>query len=204
MSKPILWIVIPCYNEEKVLQEPGALRQRRLQGRHLGADLQICTGRRAFHRHFSEPEPRPPERCAGRTDGGQGKWLRHHHLHRLRRAGRHRRHGRDGPEVSGWGRGGLRRAQPPRHRHLLQAVHRRGLLPPDERAGRGHRVQPRRLPPDKCPRAGELCRLQRSQHLPARHGAAGGFPQRNGQLRAPRAPRRREPLPLEQDAGAGL
>ena len=52
MPKPILWIVIPCYNEEAVLpitaplflhqrpcrprpcerQEPGAVRQRRLQG----------------------------------------------------------------------------------------------------------------------------------------------------------------------------
>ncbi|MFR9067434.1 MAG: glycosyltransferase [Faecalibacterium prausnitzii] len=38
--------------------------------------------------------------------------------------------------VSGRCRGGLRRAQPPRYRHLLQALHRRGLLPCDERSGR--------------------------------------------------------------------
>lgn len=50
----------------------------------------------------------------------------------------------------------------------LQALHRRGLLPCDERSGRRHRVQPRRLPPHQHPCAGKLCRLQGSEHFPAR------------------------------------
>ena len=224
MSKPILWIVIPCYNEEKVLpitapmflQKIKTLAEKEMvsdKSRVLfvndgskDATWELICKFAQEDEHFigiSQSRNRGHQNavlaglmeakengcditisidCDGQDDIDAMDEMVQKYL--------------DGAEVVY----GVRS----RHRHLLQAVHRRGLLPPDERAGRGHRVQPRRLPPDQCPRAGELCRLQRSQHLPARHGAAGGFPQRNGQLRAPRAPRRREPLPLEQDAGAGL
>ena len=53
--------------------------------------------------------------------------------------------------------------------------------------GGRHRLQPCRLPPHQHPCAGKLRRLPRGEHLPAGNGAAGGLPQRHRLLRAPRA-----------------
>ena len=80
-GKPILWIIIPCYNEEEVLpitapqflhkildltaqgphqrQKPGLLCERRLQRPHLAADLPIRTAGPPLHRHQPKPQPGP-------------------------------------------------------------------------------------------------------------------------------------------------
>ena len=87
MSKPILWIVIPCYNEEQVLPITAPMFLQKITSltekgmiidnsrvlfprQDLGAHLQLCKAGCAFHRHFPEPEPGPSERRAGGPDGG--------------------------------------------------------------------------------------------------------------------------------------
>ncbi len=107
---PVLYIVIPCYNEQEVLPITAPMFREKLrtltekgkiaeESRILFVNdgsrdrtweiieelarsdphyIGICQSRR----HLPEPQPRPPERRAGRAHGGQGP-LRHHHLHRL-------------------------------------------------------------------------------------------------------------------------
>ena len=96
MSKPILWIVIPCYNEEQVLPITAPMFLQKITSlteKGMISDksrvLFVNDGSRdktwelicAFHRHFPEPEPGPSERRAGGPDGGPRQQLRHHHLH---------------------------------------------------------------------------------------------------------------------------
>ena len=83
MSKPVLWIVIPCYNEEQVLPITAPMfleKIHSLTAQGLVSDksrvlfvndgsrdktwelIQACRTGRALYRHFPEPQPRPPER----------------------------------------------------------------------------------------------------------------------------------------------
>lgn len=104
MSKPVLWIVIPCYNEEQVLPITAPMfleKIHSLTAQGLVSDKSrvlfvndgsrdktweliqgfACTGR-ALYRHFPKPQPWPPERRAGGADGGAAqRQLRHYHLH---------------------------------------------------------------------------------------------------------------------------
>ena len=106
MSKPILWIVIPCYNEEAVLPITAPLFLQKindLAARGLVSDRsrvlfvndgskdktwELIQGFAKQDEHCAEPQPRPPECRTGRPDGGAAqRQLRYHHFHRLRRAG---------------------------------------------------------------------------------------------------------------------
>ena len=113
--KPVLYIVIPCYNEESVLPiTSGMFRDKVRQLADAGKisdesrilfvndgskdkTWEIITALSAKDPcfHCAEPQPRAPKGGLGRADGGE-RPLRHHHQHRLRRAGRYQRHGRDG------------------------------------------------------------------------------------------------------------
>lgn len=103
MSKPILWIVIPCYNEEQVLPITAPMFLQKITSlteKGMISDksrvLFVNDGSRdktwelicSFAKqdaHFigiSQSRNRgPPERRAGRPDGGPRQQLRHHHLH---------------------------------------------------------------------------------------------------------------------------
>ena len=96
--KPILYIVIPCYNEEKVLPITAPMFLKKITD--LSAAGKISEDSRVLfvndgskdntwniirdlsplHRHLPEPEPGPSERAAGRAHGSQGQ-VRHHHFH---------------------------------------------------------------------------------------------------------------------------
>ena len=94
----------------------------------------------------------------------------------------------------------LRGALLPEEGHLLQALHRRGLLPADERHGGGDGVQPRRLPPHVQAGPGGAGPVQGGQPLPAGHRAHDRLPHRHGGVRAGGAVCRREQIPPEEDA----
>ena len=128
-GKPILWIIIPCYNEEAVLPitapqfpeenpgsvgggtdqqpQPGLLCERRVQGPHLGADLPVRQTGRALH-SAHQPEPQPGHQNAVLAGLMEAKDKCDVTISiDCGRPGRHQRHGRDGPQVPGRGRGGL-------------------------------------------------------------------------------------------------
>ncbi len=71
---------------------------------------------------------------------------------------------------------GLRRALLPEKGHLLQALHRRGLLPGDELPGGGDGVQPRRLPAPVPAGAGGAGAVPGGQPVPAGHRAHDRLP----------------------------
>ena len=176
-QQPVLYIVIPCYNEQEVLpdhcaavsakrssslaaagkhqpEQPRPVCQRRLQGQAPGrSSASSPQSDRPLSGHLPEPQPRPPERRAGRADGGPAsaatspspstatarttstpwtKWWR--------------------PTTTA-ARWCTACAASACYRHLLQALHRRELLQAAERHGRRGGVQPRGLPPDERPRA---------------------------------------------------
>ena len=106
-AKPILWIVIPCYNEEAVLPLTGPLFRQKLQSlcdaglissrsRILFVNdgsrdrtWELICGMASKDEAFlgiSQSRNRPSERGAGGPDGGPEP-VRRDHLHRLRRAG---------------------------------------------------------------------------------------------------------------------
>ena len=104
MEKPVLYIVIPCYNEQEVLPVTSGMFLEKVKS--LAAAGKISEESRvmfvndgskddtwgiirqlaAQDEHFlgAVPfsQPRPPECPAGRADDGQGHGRRHH-LHRL-------------------------------------------------------------------------------------------------------------------------
>ena len=138
---PILYIVIPCYNEQEVLPITAPMFLQKIND--LAAAGKISPDSRVLfvndgskdrtweiineRRHLPKPQPRPPERRAGGLDGGKEP-LRHHHFHRLRRPGRHQRHGRHGGCLPRRLRYRLRRAQQAGYRHVFQAFYRREFL----------------------------------------------------------------------------
>ena len=116
MSKPILWIVIPCYNEEQVLPITAPMFLKKIND--LAAAGLISEKSRVLFvndgsrdatwsliqkfasedEHFigiSQSRNRGHQNAvlAGTDGGAPQRQLRHHHLHRLRRSGRHQRHG---------------------------------------------------------------------------------------------------------------
>ena len=150
-TDPILYIVIPCYNEQEVLPitapmflqkindlaaagqdqpgKPRAVCERRLEGPDLGNHLRPGC---AVTRTMSGI-------CQSRNRGHQNavlaglmeakRPLRHHDFHRLRRAGRHQRDGRHGGRLPRRLRRRVRRAQQARDRHVsLSASPRRASI----------------------------------------------------------------------------
>ena len=109
MQKPVLYIVIPCYNEQEVLPITAPMFLKKLT--QLCDDGLISDDSRIMfvndgssdgtweliralseeNEHYigiSQSRNRGHQNAAGRADGSQGS-LRYKHLHRLRRAGRH-------------------------------------------------------------------------------------------------------------------
>lgn len=103
MSSPILYVVIPCYNEEEVLPITAPMFLEKLtsltkQGKisPLSRVLFVNDGSKdktwevicslsESDEHYigiSQSRNRPPKCGAGRFDGGKGT-LRYHHFHRL-------------------------------------------------------------------------------------------------------------------------
>ena len=98
-ENPILYIVIPCYNEQEVLPITSKLFLKKITDLVAAGKISddsrvlfvndgskdktwsiICDLDKALNRHQQEPQPRSPERSAGRFDGSQGQ-VRYHHLH---------------------------------------------------------------------------------------------------------------------------
>ena len=192
-----LYIVVPCYNEEEVLPETSRRLREKLEALMAAGKISdksrvlfvndgsrdrtwelICLAARgvpAVLRGGSVPQPGPSERPAGGADDRQGA-VRHGHLHGRRPPGRRRRGGRHGGAVLRRVRHRLRRALRPEEGHLLQALHRRGVLPADELHGGGDGVQPRRLPPHVPPGPGGAGPVQGGQPLPPGHRAHDRLP----------------------------
>ena len=98
----ILYIVVPCYNEEEVLPETSRRLRAKLEG--LMAAGKISERSRVLFvndgsrdrtfsgppvlRGGSLPQPGAPECPAGGADDGEGA-VRHGHLHGRRPPGRH-------------------------------------------------------------------------------------------------------------------
>ena len=129
MSKPVLWIVIPCYNEEQVLPITAPMfleKIHSLTAQGLVSDksrvLFVNDGSRDKTWELIQGFAAQDEHYIGisqsRNRGHQNAVLAGL-MEALRRSGRYHRHGRDGEKVSGRCRGGVRCAQPPGHRHLL-------------------------------------------------------------------------------------
>ena len=90
MENPVLYIVIPCYNEQEVLpitapmflNKLHELAEKKLVSENSrimfvndgssDGTWDIIRERRALHRHKPKPQPRPSERRACRTYGGKG------------------------------------------------------------------------------------------------------------------------------------
>ena len=89
MNIPELYIIIPCYNEEKVLPITCSMFLDKLQSlisrqavsgqsRILFVDdgskdnLPVIQTRQALYWHSAEPQPRASEFCFGRSDGSDG------------------------------------------------------------------------------------------------------------------------------------
>ena len=107
MPAPILYIVIPCYNEQEVLPVTSGMFLKKLKELAARGKIhpdsrilfvndgskddtwQIITGlsqKDPFSGHCTKPQPRASECCARRAHGSEGP-LRHHHQYRLRRPG---------------------------------------------------------------------------------------------------------------------
>ena len=78
----VLYIVVPCYNEEEVLPETSRrLKEKmealvaagtvRLPGQDVGDHLRPSCRRPCLFRGGPDPEPGPSERPLGRIDDGQ-------------------------------------------------------------------------------------------------------------------------------------
>ena len=74
----ILYIVVPCYNEEEVLPETSRRLRAKLEGLMAAGKIS----------ERSLPQPGAPECPAGGADDGEGA-VRHGHLHGRRPPGRH-------------------------------------------------------------------------------------------------------------------
>ena len=105
-QKGILYIVVPCYNEEKVLPVTAPLFLEELQTlitkQKISAgsrilfvddgstdhtwDLRVRRGQCMLLWYPPEQKPRASECCAGRTDGSK-RFGGFYHFHRLRRSG---------------------------------------------------------------------------------------------------------------------
>ena len=142
---PVLYVVVPCYNEQEVL--PVTSKMFRDEVAHLvslgkvspesrilfvddgSADATwgiVCDLSRddpVFRGISPLAQPRTPERPARRPHGG-ARSLRHIHQHRLRRPGRRPRDGADGRRVRRRMRGGVRRALRPRRATRASSVTR--------------------------------------------------------------------------------
>ena len=101
-ENPILYIVIPCYNEQEVLPITSKLFLKKITDLVAAGKISddsrvlfvndgskdktwsiICDLAKSDKHYIGisqSPQPRPPERSAGRFDGSQGQ-VRYHHLH---------------------------------------------------------------------------------------------------------------------------
>lgn len=149
MSKPILWIVIPCYNEEQVLPITAPMFLEKIHS--LAAQGLVSEKSRVLFvndgskdktwqliQGFAAQDEHYIGISQSRNRGHQNAVLAGlmEALHSgtcditisIDCDGQDDINAMDEMvKVSGRCRGGLRRAQPPRYGHLLQAVHRRGL-----------------------------------------------------------------------------
>ena len=107
-SEPVLYIIIPCYNEQEVLPITAPLFLQKISNLAAAGKVSpdsrvlfvndgskdktwdiICNLAQQDSHYIGISQSRNrghQKRCAGRADGGEGP-VRHHHLHRLRRAG---------------------------------------------------------------------------------------------------------------------
>ena len=137
---PILYIVIPCYNEQEVLPITAPLFLQKIND--LAAAGKISPDSRVLFvndgsrdrtweiiNELAASDEHYVGICQSRNRGHQNavlaglmeakRPLRHHDFHRLRRPGRHQRHGRHGGCLSGRLRCGVRCAQQARYRYFL-------------------------------------------------------------------------------------